>query len=104
MHSDHVVFSCPDFRFIITETVSAVSGFPADNRWETAWFLALGVVEGNQVLMDLYSSTGVSFLEPESPEVNPVAIEGTLDVTFHNCNKGTASFLILSPDVEYPEG
>lgn len=75
----------------------------ADDK-ESAWYLALGAVEGNQVLMDLYRSTGVSFLEPESPEVNPVVVDGTLDLTFHNCNKGTASFLILSPDVEVPEG
>jgi hypothetical protein len=83
--------------------VAVAYWFTYGDDLETAWYLALGVVEGNQVLMDLYSSSGVGFMEAESP-VEPVAIEGTLDLTFHNCNKGTASFVIIPIEGEPMEG
>lgn len=82
------------------DPVAVAYWFTYGDDLETAWYLALGEVEGNQVLMDLYSSSGVGFLEAESP-VEPVAIEGTLDLTFDNCNKGTASYVII-PDAGEP--
>ena len=85
------------------DPVAVAYWFTYGDDLETAWFLALGAVEGNQVLMDLSSSSGVGFLESESP-VEPVTIEGTLDLTFHNCNKGTAEFVIVPTEGEPAEG
>jgi hypothetical protein len=59
---------------------------------ETAWYMAIGHVEGDQVLMTLYSSGGVGFMEEDSVEVNPVDDLGTLNLTFKNCHKGTAAY------------
>lgn len=68
---------------------------------EPVWYVAIGEVEGNQVLMDLYSTSGVGFLEADSESLDPVSVEGTLDLTFHNCNKGTASFAMDSAEGEF---
>jgi len=58
---------------------------------ESAWYMAIGEVDGDQVVMDLYAASGVGFLEPES-DLNPVAVEGTLTLVFENCNKGMAAY------------
>jgi len=59
---------------------------------ETAWYMAIGRVEGDQVLMELYSSSGAGFMQEDSEDINPVEASGTLVLTFKNCNKGTASY------------
>jgi len=58
----------------------------------TAWYMGIGHVEGDQVLMELYSSGGVAFMEEDQVEVNPVETIGTLSLTFKNCNKGSAAY------------
>jgi hypothetical protein len=58
----------------------------------TAWYMAIGHVEGDQVLMELYTAYGVEFLQDDVVEVNPVEAVGTLTLWFKNCNKGTASY------------
>lgn len=60
----------------------------------TAWYMGIGHVEGDAVLMELYTSGGVGFLEEDQIEVNPVETIGTLTLTFENCNKGSASFAL----------
>jgi len=59
---------------------------------ETAWYMAIGHVDGDQVLMELYSASGAGFMQADSDDINPVMAEGTLILTFKNCNKGTASY------------
>ena len=59
---------------------------------ETSWYMAIGLVEGNRVVMDLYASGGVDFMQPEDSDVNPVDNAGTLTLEFKNCNKGTAAY------------
>lgn len=61
---------------------------------ESAWYMAIGEVEGDQVLMQLYTSSGAGFLQAEDELVNPVAVTGELNLWFHNCNKGTASWVM----------
>lgn len=61
---------------------------------ETAWYMAIGKVEGDQVVMDLYTAFGVEFMQEYSADVNPVDSVGTLTLTFKNCQKGTAEYTI----------
>ena len=59
---------------------------------QTAWYMAIGEVEGDQVLMDLFTAYNVGFLEDDSFGFSPVEAVGTLKLTFKNCNKGVASY------------
>jgi hypothetical protein len=61
---------------------------------QTAWYMAIGHVEGNQVLMDLYTAYDVNFMQPADDAVEPVEVTGTLDLTFQNCNKGVADYTL----------
>ena len=58
----------------------------------SAWYMAIGHVDGNQVLMELYSSGGVDFMQDASEDLNPVDAVGTLNLAFTNCNKGIAMY------------
>jgi hypothetical protein len=64
---------------------------------ESAWYLAVGEVEGDRVIMDLYTSGGVNFMQPAS-DLEPVDVTGTLTLTFRNCNKGMAAYEITEGD------
>ena len=70
---------------------------------ETAWYMAIGHVEGNQVIMTLYSAAGVAFMEDEAPDVSPVDVAGDLMMTFTNCNHGTASYSMTNGEEEAGE-
>lgn len=61
---------------------------------QSAWHMAIGHVEGNRVLMMLYTSFDVDFMQDASDAVNPVDVTGQLDLTFDNCNKGTAEYTL----------
>ena len=74
--------------------------FTYGDDMQTAWYMAIGEVEGDQVVMDLYAANGVGFLEPES-DLNPVEIEGTLTLTFKNCNKGMAAYTMSEDEGEF---
>jgi hypothetical protein len=58
----------------------------------TAWYMAIGHVEGDQVVMKLYDSAGVEFMEEDAPGNDSVYSIGELVLWFHNCNKGTATY------------
>jgi hypothetical protein len=72
--------------------VGVAHWFTFGNDLESAWYVAAGPVEGHEIVMKLFSASGVGFLEPESPESLSVAEIGTLILSFHNCNQGTAFF------------
>jgi hypothetical protein len=59
---------------------------------DTAWYMAIGLVEGDQVVMKLYTAEGVGFMEDEAPGNAGVSSVGSLILSFHNCNKGIASY------------
>ena len=59
---------------------------------QSAWHMAIGAVEGDSVLMTLYTSYDVEFMQDADDELNPVEVSGTLTLTFHNCNKGVAEY------------
>jgi hypothetical protein len=58
----------------------------------TAWYMAIGRVEGDRVVMNLYTAEGVAFMEDATPGNESVYSVGTLVLWFHNCNKGIASY------------
>ncbi len=59
---------------------------------DTAWYMGIGHVEGDQVVMTLYSAYGVSFMEDDLPGNASVFEVGTLVLSFKNCNHGTAAY------------
>ena len=71
---------------------------------EASWFMAIGNVDGDQVLMSLYSSSGAGFMQAADDAVNPVSASGYLNLTFHNCNKGMAEFSIEEGDAVLESG
>ncbi len=59
---------------------------------QTTWYLGVGPVVGNRIEMILYTASDIGFMAENlegNEEVMPV---GTLDLNFHNCNKGIATF------------
>ena len=58
----------------------------------TAWYMAIGRVEGDRVVMKLYTAEGVAFMEDAAPGNDSVYSVGDLVLWFHNCNKGIASY------------
>lgn len=76
--------------------------FTYDGDLQSAWYLAVGPVSGNQIDAVLYKASGVTFLE-DSIEGNPDIEEiGTLVLSFRNCNQGTAAF--DTPEDELGQG
>lgn len=59
---------------------------------ESAWFIGIGQVEGSRVVLDMYSVSGVGFMEDAMPDVDKVEPAGSLVLSFRNCNHGTASY------------
>ena len=68
----------------------------------TAWYLGIGPVTGNQISMTLYTASDIGFMAANLEGDESVIPVGTLDLEFHNCNKGSASYTfdeVLSEDV-----
>ena len=59
---------------------------------ESAWFIGIGQVEGDQVVLDMYSVSGVGFMEDAVPDVNNAAPVGGMVLSFRNCNHGAVSY------------
>jgi hypothetical protein len=66
--------------------------FTYGDNLDTAWYMAIGHVEGDQVLMNLYTAEGVAFMEEDAPGNDNVYAVGTLDLSFKNCNFGMANY------------
>ena len=66
--------------------------FTYGDNLDTAWYMAIGLVEGDQVVMKLYTAEGVEFMEEDAPGNESVYSVGALILSFHNCNKGMASY------------
>lgn len=58
----------------------------------SAWYLALGPVEGHEIPMTLYRASGAGFMEEDVEPDATVEEVGTLLLSFHNCNQGRAAF------------
>jgi hypothetical protein len=66
--------------------------FTYGDDMESAWFIGIGQVEGDQVVLDMYRVSGVGFMQNASPDLDPVEPTGSMVLSFHNCNHGTASY------------
>ncbi len=66
--------------------------FTYGDNLDTAWYMAIGHVEGDQVLMNLYTAEGVAFMEDDAPGNDNVYAVGILNLSFKNCNFGMASY------------
>ena len=66
--------------------------FTYGDNLHTAWYMGIGLVEGDQVMMKLYTAEGVEFMEEDVPGNEGVYSVGSLVLSFHNCNKGIASY------------
>jgi hypothetical protein len=59
---------------------------------ESAWFIGIGQVVGDQVVLDMYGVSGVGFMEDSVPDVNNAETIGGMVLSFRNCNHGTANY------------
>ncbi len=66
--------------------------FTYGDNLDSEWYVAIGYVEGDRVIMVLYSSDGVAFMQDDAPGNDNVEERGTLTLWFHNCNKGVAYY------------
>jgi len=66
--------------------------FTYGDNLDTAWYMGIGHVEGDLVLLNLYTADGVGFMEDDAPGNESVYAVGTLTLSFKNCNHGLASF------------
>jgi hypothetical protein len=60
---------------------------------QTAWYLGVGPVTGNEINLTLYSAGGVGFMAENLEGDESVVPVGTLDLVFKNCNHGTATYM-----------
>jgi len=60
----------------------------------TQWYLGVGPVTGNEIAMTLYTASDIGFMAANLEGDENVLPVGTLNLVFHNCNKGTASYTL----------
>ena len=70
---------------------------------QSAWFIGIGQVEGALVVLDLYAVNGIAFMEDDLPDIDNVESVGSLILSFHNCNHGTATYDIGDGELESGE-
>jgi len=85
------------------ETKRAVAyWFTYGDDLESAWFIGIGQVEGPEVHLDLYTVSGIAFMEDDLPEIDNVEPVGSMVLSFSNCNHGMASYELVG--AEPPDG
>ena len=77
-------------------SVGVAYWFTYDTDLESAWYLAVGPIDGHRIDMVLYRASGIDFLEADVPGDEHVEAVGTLTLDFRNCNQGHASY--VTPD------
>jgi len=60
----------------------------------TQWYLGIGQVTGNEIDMTLFTASDIGFMASELGGNENVQSIGTLNLVFHNCNKGTATYTL----------
>jgi hypothetical protein len=59
---------------------------------ESAWFIGIGEVVGSEVILDMYTVSGIGFMQDDMPDIDQVASVGSMVLSFRNCNHGTAQY------------
>ncbi len=67
---------------------------------KTAWYLGVGPVTGNEISMTLYTASDIGFMAANLEGDESVIPVGTLDLVFHNCNQGQASYTFNAVEVD----
>jgi len=60
----------------------------------TQWYLGIGPVNGNEIDMTLWTASDIGFMAANLEGDENVQPIGTLNLVFHNCNKGTATYTL----------
>ena len=60
----------------------------------TQWYLGVGQITGNEIDMTLYTASDIGFMAANLEGDENVQPVGTLNLAFHNCNKGTATYTL----------
>ena len=63
-----------------------------DEVGNSRWLLAQGPIVGDRIEAEVFEVDGVTFLQPNNPDVNPVNPIGTMQIQFDNCDNGNVSF------------
>ena len=71
---------------------------------QTTWYLGVGPVVGNEIKMILYTASDIGFMAANVEGNEEVVPVGTLDLDFHNCNKGMATFAFIEEEVVIDSG
>jgi len=68
---------------------------------KTSWYLGVGPVVGNQIIMELYTASDIGFMAENLEGDANVESVGSLDLVFQNCNHGMATYTlnVLEGDV-----
>jgi hypothetical protein len=80
------------------EKVGIVFWYTFGSDFLTAWYLGVGPVTGNEIMMILYSAAGVNFMAEDLEGDDSVVPVGTLHLEFKNCNHGTATYVFTEMD------
>jgi len=80
------------------EKVGIVFWYTFGSDFLTAWYLGVGPVTGNEIMMTLYSAAGVDFMAEDLEGDESVVPVGTLHLEFKNCNHGTATYVFTEMD------
>jgi len=65
---------------------------------DSAWFIGIGQVEGPLIVLELYTLSGIGFMQDDVPDIENVEPAGNMVLAFSNCNHGTASFELAGAD------
>jgi len=73
------------------EKVGVAYWFTYGTDLQSAWYIGIGPVNGNEIDMDLYLVSDVGFMA-DNLEGDNVESVGTLNFEFKNCNKGVVTY------------
>ena len=59
---------------------------------QSAWYIGIGSVAGNEIHMDLYMASDIGFMADNMEDNGDAERVGTLSFVFQNCNKGVATY------------
>ena len=81
------------------EKVGIAYWFTYGADFQTSWYLGIGPVTGNTIEMVLYTASDIGFMADNLEGNEEVVPVGTMDLDFHNCNKGMAAYAFVNGDV-----
>ena len=71
---------------------------------QTSWYLGIGDVIGNEIVMVLYTASDIGFMAENLEGDNGVAPVGSMLLDFKNCNHGIAAYEFTDGDVLLDSG